>query len=577
MASKRAAIGGGRERQLTETNDYYATTGEGQSWMGPGVAPKPTAPAVEGRAWDFPTHYNQNQTPRAYELIGFPLLRAFADGYDLLRIIIEHRKDQLERLRWVIQPRDPKETMTAQKKNKVKELTKFFLKPDKEHSWNAWLRMILEDLFVIDAVTIHRRKTRGGKLFSLDQIDGGTIKRVLDDFGRTPEDPNETAYQQVLKGMPAVNYTTAEIMYRPRNLRIHKAYGYSPVEQILMTINIALRRQVYQLNFFTEGNIPAALIGVPESWTPDQIRTFQDWFDNILAGNLAEKRKARFVPAAVGKTYVPTQETELFGKAEEWLARVACAAFSVSPQPFLMMMNRATADTAQEQAAADGMFPIQNWVKSIIDDILAEDMDAADYEFVWRGDDELDPVRRQQITSGYLKDGLITINEGRADMGREPYEDEVFNKPMAITSNGLAPLIGPGSQLQGGGKVPEVPQGADGKGLDVDEGPNSSVPKPVAEETVKKISTLQAIIDSGDDELIKFYLNKIHSDVPSEDLAYVQAELQKMVDRVEDLANRPINLTVVHETPLRKTSTDFEYDEEGNIAKVTKTEETDNG
>jgi phage portal protein BeeE len=178
-------------------------------------------------------------------------------------------------------------------------------------------------------LTLHRRKTRGGQLIALDQIDGATMRRVLDDWGRTPEDPKDTAYQQILKGMPALNYRKSdEILYRPRNLRIHKIYGYSQVEQIMMTINIGLRRQVFQLNFFTEGNMPPALIGVPEQWTPDQIRTFQEWFDNILAGNLAERRRARFVPSAVGKTYIPTQETELFGKAEEWLARVCCFAFS---------------------------------------------------------------------------------------------------------------------------------------------------------------------------------------------------------------------------------------------------------
>jgi hypothetical protein len=77
--------------------------------------------------------------------------------------------------------------------------------------------MILEDLFVVDAVSIHRRRTFGGKLISLDQIDGATIRRVLDDWGRTPEDPNDTAYQQILKGMPAVNYRTSDLMFRPRN------------------------------------------------------------------------------------------------------------------------------------------------------------------------------------------------------------------------------------------------------------------------------------------------------------------------------------------------------------------------
>jgi len=451
----------------------------------------PQAPEeVAGRAFDFPNGYNIINTTRAYEPIGFPVLRAFADAYDLLRLIIETRKDAMERLRWVIQVRDSKEKLTAQKRNKIKELTKFFLKPDGEHSWNGWLRMVLEDLFVIDAVTLHRRKTRGGKLVALDQIDGATIKRCLDDWGRTPEDKNETAYQQILKGMPAVNYTIDQILYRPRNLRVHKVYGYSPVEQLLMTINIGLRRQVFQLNFFTEGNMPSALIGVPETWTPDQIRTFQEWFDNILAGNLGERRKARFVPSAVGKTYIPTQETELFGKAEEWLARVTCFAFSLSPQPFLQMMNRATADTAQRESASTGLAPIQNWVKDMIDTVLAEDMDAADYEFIWKGDDELDPVKRQQITSGYLKDGLITINEGRSDSGREPYEDPIFDQPMFMTSNGLAPLALTSDAQGGEDGNPINPPGE--RGGQQDDGSEDD------EGTDDMVKTLNALASAGD-------------------------------------------------------------------------------
>ena len=35
---------------------------------------------------------------------------------------------------------------------------------------------------------------------------------------------------------------------------------------MLMTDNIALRRQLWQLDYFSEGSIPDALIGVPVSW-----------------------------------------------------------------------------------------------------------------------------------------------------------------------------------------------------------------------------------------------------------------------------------------------------------------------
>lgn len=499
MASPRAQAGGGREIALTSgpysVGATYGASGAGAAWFGPGNPMTPQAPPeVKGRAFDFPQGINIVNATRAYEPVTFGTLRAFADAYDLLRLIIETRKDAMERLRWVIQLRDSKEKISAQKRNKIKEVTKFFMKPDGEHSWNAWLRMVLEDLFVIDAVTLHRRKTRGGTLVALDQIDGATMRRVLDDWGRTPEDPNDIAYQQILKGMPAVDYRASEILYSPRNIRVHKVYGYSPVEQLLMTINIGLRRQIFQLNFFTDGNMPSALIGVPETWTPDQIRTFQEWFDNILAGNLAERRKARFVPSAVGKTYIPTQETELFGKAEEWLARVTCFAFSISPQPFLQMMNRATADTAAQEAASTGLAPIQNWVKALIDTVLAEDLDAADFEFIWKGDDELDPKKRQEITTAQVDGGLMTVNEGRVDLGREPYEDPIYDQPMFRTSNGLAPLA-------------LTPDAQGGTGTDEKGNPKSSSERGSQEDSVKKMEDL---IAAGDVDALTEFLRKLN-------------------------------------------------------------------
>ena len=73
-----------------------------------------------------------------------------------------------------------------------------------------------------------------------------------------------------------------------------------------MTVNIGLRRQVSQLNYFTEGNTPEALIGVPEQWTPDQIRQFQEYWDALREGKLAARRHTRFVPG--GLKYQPTPQ-----------------------------------------------------------------------------------------------------------------------------------------------------------------------------------------------------------------------------------------------------------------------------
>lgn len=448
-ASARAARGGGTETSLTVpySAPYQMTSvkvgmgrgviqGNGADWFGPLNPQTPAAPPeVSGRILDYPTGYNLNIRPRAYEPVTFETMRALADGYDLMRLVIETRKDQMAALDWNIVPRDRKVKIEGAVADRVKGVEEFFIRPDKANFWDAWLRMLLEDLLVIDAPTLHLRRTRGGDLYSLEQLDGATIKRVIDDWGRTPEPPTP-AYQQVLKGLPAVDYTSDELMYRPRNQRVHKVYGYSPVEQVIMTVNIALRRQVFQLNYFTEGTVPEALIGVPETWTPDQIRQFQDWFDSILTGNLAERRRARFVPAAMAKTYVETKQGELFGQAEEWFAKVICFAFSISPQPFLKMMNRATAENAHEVALEEGLAPLQKWVKSLVDTIIIDEFGYTDLEFSWADHEELDPAARQQILEGYTSKGIMTLNEARGELGLDPFDDDAFNKPMVVTSTG---------------------------------------------------------------------------------------------------------------------------------------------
>ncbi|HXT06164.1 MAG TPA: hypothetical protein VN715_04415 [Roseiarcus sp.] len=67
--------------------------------------------------------------------------------------------------------------------------------PDRRHDFSTWLRMLVEDMLVIDAVTIYPRYARSGAVYSLDVIDGATIKPLIGDDGRAPAAP-DPAYQQ---------------------------------------------------------------------------------------------------------------------------------------------------------------------------------------------------------------------------------------------------------------------------------------------------------------------------------------------------------------------------------------------
>ncbi len=216
--------------------------------------------------------------------------------------MIETRKDQLGKFDWSIRRCAGSGDIDGDGDPRIAAIEDLLRYPDREHDFGTWLRLLLEDLLVIDAPALYLRRDAGGALYALEVVDGATIKRVIDERGRTPRPP-EPAYQQILKGMPAIDYTTDELVYRPRNPRPHKIYGFSPVEQVVMTVNIALRRQVAQLQYYTEGNVPEAMIGVPESWSPDQIRQFQDYWDALLEGNTAARRHAKFVPGGMRPTF----------------------------------------------------------------------------------------------------------------------------------------------------------------------------------------------------------------------------------------------------------------------------------
>ena len=427
--------------------------GSGADWFGPLDPMTPIAPPdVAGRRFDFPPGYNIVTRPRAYEPIGFHELRAFADAYDLLRLVIETRKDQMERQRWRIRPRAAKleragTSLDADTQPRLVAVERFFHKPDGVTRWKAWLRSLLEDMFVVDAATLYCQRTRSGALCALQQLDGATIKRLIDDWGRTPQPyrdadgalVNPPAYQQVLKGLPAVNYSARDIIYRPRNVRAHKVYGYSPVQQVLMTVNIALRRQMWQLDYYTEGSIPDALIGVPTGWTPDQIRQFQDYWDTEFAGDLARRRRAKFVPGDTAARIHQTKEPDHKSDFDEWLARIICFAFSVPPQWAVKLMNRATADNQSDQSEEEGLEPTKEWVKDLVDEIIAEEFASPDLELHWLEEDA-DPAATETALEGRVKLGALTLNEMREHLGLDPYANAAADRPMVLTPTGYVPI-----------------------------------------------------------------------------------------------------------------------------------------
>jgi hypothetical protein len=186
-------------------------------WFGPDLPMSPSAPiGTPPRTLDYPVGYNINIQPRNMEPISFEQMRSLADSFDLVRLCIETRKDQVSRMPWAFRlktpPGAPKRAANTsnsaisgdddeEKDPRLTQLTNFFSYPDREHTWQQWVRLLLEDLLVLDAPVLVPIVSQEGELWStgkalyaLEVIDGSTIARKIDIMGRTPASP-AIAYQ----------------------------------------------------------------------------------------------------------------------------------------------------------------------------------------------------------------------------------------------------------------------------------------------------------------------------------------------------------------------------------------------
>jgi len=413
--------------RLADATRYVITGVSPETWFGPLQPLQPMAPAeVKGRQWDYPFGLNLNYVPRADDAISFNELRALADALPLLRAVIETRKDQIAAQNYAVRARSRADTPGASKS--IDAVMGFLARPDRRHSFADWLRMLLEDMLVIDAATLYPRFNRGGSLYALDVIDGATIKPLIGEDGRAPEAP-DPAYQQILKGVPAADFSTEELLYLPRNLRAHRLYGFSPVEQIALTVNIALRRDAATLDYYSAGSTPDAFATLPKEWTADQIRSFQDYFDALMSGNLARRRQTKFMPADF--KLIEARQPPLKDSYDEWLARLICYAFSVPVSAFVSQVNRATGETLRQQATQEGLIPLKAWVKNALDHVICVCMNEPGLEFVWVGDDAVDPLEQAQTLQILVGAGIKTREEARADLGLAPAGGAAPGKPQA--------------------------------------------------------------------------------------------------------------------------------------------------
>lgn len=433
-------------------SDYWNRFNTSGEFMPPGLPPPVQAKVSRPRIWDYSPLFNMMQglsigvEPEGKDATDYDIneIRRFADEHEITRLAIETCKDQICKLegfyRLKPKPGQSKEEVreASEKDERCQELNDFFESPDKEYDMPEWTRILFEEILVTDMVPIWKQETLIGTPYAIHIIDTATIVRLVNDMGLTPTPdepyPANIAYQQKIKGLITSEFTSDEMIYFIRNPRAWAFFGYSPVEQIILTLATGMQRMAFQLSHYTEGNIPAMFMRAPKEWGLEQIKEWQLYWNELLSGNLGELSKGFLIPGDFEPVF--PQKEALKDDYDEWVARVVSNAFSLSPNVYIKNLNRATSEQAREQADEEGLQTRVKIRNHIMNKIQRKWWGYKDIEYHTIYDRPQDSKKQAEIDNMDVRNGLKSVDEVRRERGLNP-----IGAPNRIyTNNGFIPL-----------------------------------------------------------------------------------------------------------------------------------------
>ena len=152
------------------------------NWFSPGTPVSPQdAVGTPPYRFDYQRQQNMFGRPRT-EIPGlqsFDEIRNVARLYPVNEACISTRIREMQALTLTIKPRD-RELLGFFQRD-IDFVTDFWQFPERDSTtFSEWLAKALRDRLEIDALCLHRRANRSGGLYSLEVIDGTTIKPILD-------------------------------------------------------------------------------------------------------------------------------------------------------------------------------------------------------------------------------------------------------------------------------------------------------------------------------------------------------------------------------------------------------------
>lgn len=366
------------------------------------------------RAMDYPVGVNISTRSRAsWGRVSFDVLKQLIDAYDVARMCINHKIDEIRSMPLMFQPADSVDDDVDEAIDVAKLILSY---PDRELPYESWVSKWLENALKYDSAPLYRRRNYDGDIIALEVVDGKTINPYIDENGRRPRAPAPAFYQTV-HGMVADWLTAEDIIYVPFRPQEDSPFGLAPIESILLTANTDLRFQWHFLQLFTDGSVPAGFMEVPPDLSsPDQVAEWQDYWDAMVMGDQAKLHQLVAVPS--GSNFVETKPKAFDATFPEYLMMRTCAAYGVVPQDLGLIkdVNRANGETQVDIQFRINTLPWVRYVEGILTRYIQHDIGLPVKVRLDTGRDKEDRLVEAQAHKLYVDMGAESPDEVRVDV-----------------------------------------------------------------------------------------------------------------------------------------------------------------
>jgi hypothetical protein len=409
--------------------------------FGPGQPLQPaTGYSLRPRATDYPVGVNINLSPRtAWGRTSYETIKAIIDAYDVARMCINHKIDEIRSMELMFQPADG---VSGDVDAAIDAARAALSRPDRVNPYDTWIGLLLEGALRYDSTALYHRRNMEGDVIGFEVLDGTTIFPYIDEHGRRPEPP-APAFWQKIKGLTDKWFTTDDIIFERFRPQPDSPFGLAPIESVLLTANTDMRFQWHFLQLFTDGTIPGGLINLPADVSgPDQVAEWQDYWDAFTQGDQSILHRLIAVPNG---TTVTNTKPETFDAAfPHYLMTRVAAAFGVVPQDLGLIedVNRANGETQVDIQFRVNTLPWVRFVEGILNRYLQGTLGLPVKVSLDTGRDDKDRAAETARWVAGIQNGAVSPDEWRSEGFGLPVDNEnPVPRGIISTKVGFIPLV----------------------------------------------------------------------------------------------------------------------------------------